>query len=165
MKHTVLLLDDEPQVLQALTRLLRKEAYEIVTAESAEEAARVLDSRPVDLIVSDEQMPGMSGTEFLARVATEYPDIVRIVLTGRATVPTAIRAINEVKVHHFFTKPCNEIDLALTIRKALEEKDSRTLQPTPAEPCDQETALANQARIVRRLRDPLDGEGADQVTP
>jgi two-component system probable response regulator PhcQ len=158
MKHTVLLLDDEPHVLHALVRLLRKESYEIVTASSAEEAARILDSRPVDLIVSDEQMPGMSGTEFLAKVADEFPNVVRIILTGHATVPTAIRAINDVKVQHFFTKPCNEVDLALAIRKALQEKDRREAQPVPAEPHDSQVVLADTARIVRRLRESTEGQ-------
>ena len=91
MSHTVLLVDDEPNVLDGLTRVLRKEPYEILTANSAEEAATLLEDRSVDLIVSDEEMPGMSGTEFLARVAEQYPDTVRIVLTGNPTLPAALR--------------------------------------------------------------------------
>jgi len=82
ISHTVLLVDDEPNVLDGLTRVLRKEPYEILTANSAEEAATLLEDRSVDLIVSDEEMPGLSGTEFLGRAAQQYPDTVRLVLTG-----------------------------------------------------------------------------------
>ena len=64
----------------------------------------------------------MSGTEFLARVARDYPDVVGIMLTGHPTLPAALRAINEGNVYQFFTKPCNEIDLAMTIRRALEQR-------------------------------------------
>ena len=77
MSHTVLFVDDEPNVLAGLTRLLRKESYEILTAATAEEAAELLEENSVDLIVSDEEMPGMSGTEFLARVARDHPDVER----------------------------------------------------------------------------------------
>ena len=123
MTHTVLLVDDDADLLSGLERRLHKEPYRIVTATGAEEAADVLEHEPVDLVVCDEEMPGMSGTEFLSRVAQRYPDVVKLVLTGHPTLPAALRALNECKVYHFFTKPCNEIELAITIRHALEQKD------------------------------------------
>ena len=153
MSHTVLLVDDEPHVLEGLTRVLRKEPYEILTANSAVEAAELLEDDDVDLIVSDEEMPGMSGTEFLARVARDYPDIVRIVLTGHPTLPAALRAINEGKVYQFFTKPCNEIDLAITIRRALEQKDLLVKSRELLEVTKRQSALIEEARMLRRLRD------------
>ncbi len=152
MSHTVLLVDDEPNVLDGLTRVLRKEPYEILTANSAEEAATFLEDRSVDLIVSDEEMPGMSGTEFLGRVAERYPDTVRIVLTGHPTLPAALRAINEGKVYQFFTKPCNEIDLAITIRRALEQKDLLAKSRDLLEVTKRQSALIDEARLTRRLR-------------
>lgn len=151
MSHTVLLIDDEPNVLDGLTRSLHKEPYEIVTANSAEEAAQKLEDRTVDLIVSDEEMPGMSGTEFLGRVAEQYPDTVRIVLTGHPTLPAALRAINEGKVYQFFTKPCNEIDLAITIRRALEQKDLLAKSHDLLEVTKRQSALIDEARVARRL--------------
>jgi DNA-binding NtrC family response regulator len=75
------------------------------------------------VVVSDEKMPGMSGSRFLSIVSQRYPDTVRIILTGNATLETAIRAINEGKIYRFLTKPCNELDLATTIRQALQLKD------------------------------------------
>lgn len=153
MSHTVFLVDDEPNVLDGLTRVLHKEPYEILTAGSAEEAARLLRDRSVDLIVSDLEMPGMSGTEFLASVARDYPDVVRIVLTGRASLPAAISAINEGKVYQFFTKPCNEIDLAITIRRALEQKDLLAKSRELLEVAKRQSALIGEAKMLRRMRD------------
>ena len=153
MSHTVLLVDDEPNVLEGLSRALHRESYEILTAGSAEQAAAVLDASAVDLIVSDEEMPGMSGTEFLARVARDYPDVVGIVLTGHPTLPAALRAINEGKVYQFFTKPCNEIDLAITIRRALEQKDLKEKSRELLEVTKRQSALIEEARMLRRLRD------------
>ncbi|MFQ5462353.1 MAG: response regulator [Phycisphaerae bacterium] len=152
MSHTVLLVDDEPNVLKALTRVLRKEAYRILTADSAEQAAERLQDQYVDLIVSDEEMPGMSGTEFLARVAEQYPDTVRIVLTGHPTLPAALRAINQGKVYQFLTKPCNEIDLAITIRRALQQKDLLAKSRDLLEVTQRQSVLIDEARMVRRLR-------------
>jgi DNA-binding NtrC family response regulator len=153
MRHTVLLVDDEPKVLSALKRLLRDEPYEILTAGNAEEAADVLGSAPVDLIVCDEEMPGMPGTEFLAKVARDYPDVVRIVLTGHPTLPGALRAINEGRVYQFFTKPCNEIDLAIAMRRALEQKDLMARSRDLLEVTKRQSVLIDEARVLRRLRD------------
>lgn len=151
MKHTVLLLDDEPKVLAGLTRLLQGEPYRILTAVNAEEAAATLHDEHVDLIVSDEEMPGMSGTEFLGKVAEKHPDIVRIVLTGRPSLAAALRAINDGKVYQFFTKPCNEVDLAITIRRALEQKDLVSRSKDLLEVTKRQSILIDEARILRRL--------------
>jgi DNA-binding NtrC family response regulator len=153
MSHTVLLVDDEPNILDGLIRVLRKEPYEILTAGNTEEAAEVLDGAAVDLIVCDEEMPGMPGTEFLARVARDYPDVVRIVLTGHPTLPAALRAINEGRIYQFFTKPCNEIDLAITIRRALEGKDLLAKSRDLLEVTKRQSLLIDEARVLRRLRD------------
>ncbi|MHC4695150.1 MAG: response regulator [Planctomycetota bacterium] len=163
MTHTVLLVDDEPNVLDGLTRALRKEPYQILAGNSAEEAAALLEDHSVDLIVSDEEMPGMSGTEFLGRVAQEYPDTVRIVLTGHPTLPAALRAINEGKVYQFFTKPCNEIDLAITIRRALEQKDLLEKSRDLLEVAKRQSALIDEARLARRLRSARPQDRAETI--
>lgn len=122
MKDVVLLVDDDVNLLHALTRTLRHQPYELYTATSGEEALLILKGRDVDVIVSDEQMPGMCGSDLLVWVADSYPDVPRIVLTGRPTVATAIRAINEGSVTRFFTKPCNPARLGVAIREALEHR-------------------------------------------
>ena len=123
MAHKVLLVDDDPPVITALERCLRGEAYEIYSASSADEALEMLRCIAVDLVVSDETMPGMSGADLLAQIRRQYPDTVRMMLTGNATLELALRAVNEGKIYHFFTKPWNDADLAITIRNALQHRE------------------------------------------
>ena len=123
MTRTVLLVDDDADVLHCLTRMLQKQPYQLYTARSGDEAMTLLKCRQVDVIVADERMPGMSGSELLAWVARNYPDVMCIMLTGQASVEAVMRAVNEGSVYHVFTKPCNEVDLAIAIRKALEHKE------------------------------------------
>ncbi len=123
MQHKVLIVDDEPIITGLLKDALSIEPYDILSAASAEEALPILAREHVDVVISDEKMPGMSGSEFLAVVRQKYPDTIRMILTGHASLESAIRAINEGEIYRFFTKPCNVIDLAMTIRHALEQKD------------------------------------------
>lgn len=122
MQQTVLLVDDDDNILHGLARALRHQPYHLHTARSAEEAVWTLKTRAVDVIIADDRMPGMSGCDLLVWVAERYPDVIRIVLTGQGTMQTAVRAINEGGVYYFFTKPCDVVQLAMTIRKALEHK-------------------------------------------
>jgi len=123
MSRTVLLVDDDENILRGLARTLRFQPFRLYTARTAEEAIEALKAHQVDVVVSDEHMPGMSGSRLLAWIAEHCPEVMRIVLTGHATVETAIRAINEGAVYHFFTKPCDPVQLAVVIRKALEHKE------------------------------------------
>ena len=118
-EEMVLFVDDEPALLENVTINLRKEPYHIVTCTSGAEALELLAQQPVDVIISDERMPGMSGSELLAQVRTRYPSMMRIMLTGQASLEATIRAINEGEVYRFLTKPCTPVQLAQTIRDAL----------------------------------------------
>jgi len=118
-EHTVLFVDDEQALLDSVRNTLRKEPYEIVTACSASEGLRTLHERRIDVVVSDERMPGVTGTDFLAFVRQRYRDTVRIMLTGQASLDAAIQAINEGEVYRFLTKPCSPLQLAQTLRDAL----------------------------------------------
>ena len=122
MAHAVLLVDDDENVLHGLVRALRRQPYQLYTAKSGAEAMWILKSHDVDVLVTDEKMPGVPGTEVLAWVTQYFPDVMRIMLTGSPTVDTAMRAINEGTVFQFFVKPCREVDLAIAIRKALERR-------------------------------------------
>jgi DNA-binding NtrC family response regulator len=119
---TILLVDDEPNVTDGLTRALRREPYEFLTAISGAEAQQILERQHVDVVVSDEQMPGMSGSEFLAKVRKQFPHTIRMILSGQASLEAAVRAINEGEVYRFFLKPCNPTDLIITVRQALTHK-------------------------------------------
>lgn len=124
MNSTILLVDDDRNLLQGYIRALRGQPFRVLTAENASEAAHVLKTQPVDLVVSDEHMPGMSGTEFLAWVAQAFPNVVRIVLTGQPSVSSAMRAINEGHAFRYLTKPCQDFELAMTIRDGLDQAAS-----------------------------------------
>lgn len=102
---SVLLVDDEAALLRAVSRLLRGPDLEVLTASNAEEALTLLRRRPIDVIVSDIDMPGTSGLELLAQVRDEFPSTIRMLLTGAATTDRALSAINEGEVARFFVKP------------------------------------------------------------
>jgi len=121
-RHTILCVDDEPNVVRALRRLLRREPYEVLLAESAEEAAAQLTREPVDLIVCDQRMPGMTGVEFLREVKEQRPGVVRILLTGYADVDAMAAAVNEAEVYRFVFKPWDDDELKATIAQAVEHR-------------------------------------------
>lgn len=123
MNRNVLIVDDEPTIRDLFVDAFSREPYGIFSAASAKEALAILDREQVDVVISDEKMPGMSGSEFLALVRQKYPDTIRMILTGHASLESAIRAINEGEIYRFFTKPCNIFDLAITVRQALQQKD------------------------------------------
>ena len=122
-KGIVLFVDDDLNFTRAIKRSLRQEPFEVLTANSAAEGLEILEKKPVDVIVSDERMPGMSGSEFLAVVRRRYPRTTRILLTGYATLDAAVRAINDGEIYRFLTKPCHSQDLAQIIRNALARRD------------------------------------------
>jgi diguanylate cyclase (GGDEF)-like protein len=117
-ERTLLLLDDEDNVLRSLVRLFRRDGYRLLTASSVREAFDVLASNPVQVIVSDQRMPDMSGTEFLGRVRDMYPDTVRMVLSGYTDLATITDAINRGAIYRFLTKPWNDDELREHIRDA-----------------------------------------------
>ena len=114
----LLVVDDEARILTALQRALRREPYEVLTAETPAEALRLLDERPVDLILSDHKMPGMSGLELLGRAAKRQPEAGRILITGwTEEVPSADLA--EIGVRALLSKPWDDAELKATLRTAL----------------------------------------------
>ncbi len=122
MGRRILIVDDDPGIRDLLAEVFSREKYIPLATGSAEEALGILSAEKVDVVISDEKMPGMPGSEFLARVRKEHPDTVRIMLTGHANLDSAIRAINEGEIFRFFTKPCNVVDLAATVRQAIRFK-------------------------------------------
>ncbi len=158
---TILLVDDEPHLTQSLQRALRKEPYVIRASNSPQEALELLDRESIDLVISDERMPDMSGTDFLALVRRRYPQTVRMMLTGHASLEAAIRAINEGEVYRFFVKPCNPVVLKVAICQALqmqelERQARRLLQEYRRTAGILETLERNNPGI---LRTPVDASG------
>lgn len=122
-QHTVLCVDDEENILHSIRRLLRKENYRLLTALSGEEALKILKENDVQLVLSDQRMPQMSGTEFLSQVKEKYPDVIRIILTGYTEVDSITELINKGNMYKFFLKPWNDQNLKLEITRALEQYD------------------------------------------
>ncbi len=116
---TILLVDDEEMVLNALRRVLASSEWALVTAESGAQALEIMARQPIALIVSDQRMPVMSGLELLNEVKKLYPDTVRIILTGYAEMDIVVKAINQGEVYRFFTKPWNNAELVETVRTVL----------------------------------------------
>lgn len=117
-ERTLLLLDDEDNVLRSLVRLFRRDGYRLLTASSVREAFDLLASNAVQVIVSDQRMPDMDGTEFLGRVRNLYPDTIRMVLSGYTDLATITDAINRGAIYRFLTKPWNDDELREHIRDA-----------------------------------------------
>ena len=114
---SLLFVDDEPGILSALKRQFRNSEYRIHTADSGDAALDTIHRRQVDIIVSDQLMPGMNGVELLTRVRQEYPKILRIILSGYTNVESILRAINDGHIHRFITKPWDADNLAAHIRE------------------------------------------------
>jgi response regulator RpfG family c-di-GMP phosphodiesterase len=117
----ILLIDDEPNLLQGIRRQLHKR-FDLVLAGSGAEAMALLQARgPFAVVVSDMNMPGQSGIEVLARIAEASPDTVRIMLTGQADLGTAVEAVNHGNIFRFFTTPCAIETLAAGLEAGLKQ--------------------------------------------
>jgi CheY-like chemotaxis protein len=122
-QRCILLVDDEQNILAALRRLLRREGYELLTAASASEAIEQLEAHLVHLIVSDFRMPGVTGVELLQTARARWPNTIRMILSGYSEVSTIIAAVNEGHIYKFLTKPWNDEELKLHIRRAFEQHE------------------------------------------
>ncbi len=120
VENRVLCVDDEVSILSALKRLLRKEEYTLLTASSAEEGIELLKQTTVQVVVSDQRMPGLTGVEFLQRVKEMHPETIRVILSGYADLSVMVEAINKGEIYRFLSKPWNDEELKITIRQALD---------------------------------------------
>jgi diguanylate cyclase (GGDEF)-like protein/PAS domain S-box-containing protein len=147
--RTLLLVDDEENIVSALRRLLRRDGYRIVTACSGEEGLRRLAENEVDVILSDQRMPGMTGVEFLNRAKALYPHTVRMVLSGYTELQSIIDAVNEGAIYKFLTKPWDDERLRGHIAEAFRQKDLADENRRLA--CQVETANTDLATLNARL--------------
>lgn len=128
-RPALLVVDDEERILSVLQRVLRKEGYEIVTAETPEAALRLLGERPFDAVLSDHKMPGMSGMQLLARARELQPEVVLLLITGwTEEIPRKLLA--EVGVRALITKPWDDARLKATLRRCLFPPPPMPPQPT-----------------------------------
>ena len=119
MKYCILYVDDESDNLTAFQAVFRRQ-FQVLVAQGGQEALALLEQENVDLIISDQRMPGMTGVELLEQVKERYPDVIRMVLTGYSDMQAIVDAINKGNVYHYVTKPWNAVELKLILDKALE---------------------------------------------
>ena len=121
--HTVLFVDDEVNILRALQRLLRSEPMNLLTASTPEQALSLIDQEDINVIVTDQRMPEMSGVDLLSTVRDRQPEIVRMMMTGYTEMRIAVEAINRGEIFRLITKPWNDEDLKTTLRQAFDQYD------------------------------------------
>ncbi len=117
-QRVLLLVDDEENILRSLQRLFRRQGYRILSASSGAEGLAVLEQERVGVIISDQRMPVMTGSEFLQQVKERYPDTVRIILSGYTDLESVTDSINKGAIYKFLTKPWDDDLLSQNVREA-----------------------------------------------
>ena len=164
----VLFVDDEEGVLRALKRLFRRENLEVLTAQSGSEGLAILQERPVHVVVSDQRMTGMNGTEFLKKVRNLYPATVRCILSGYAEMDSVVAAINDGNVTRFMAKPWIDDELKVVLRECIDIAEGYANDRRTRESLENQTFALQQERaqyadllelqesLLRSSRDVLD---------
>src|ERR1700722_17796552 len=118
----VLFVDDDAAILDGLKRSVWREPYDVLTATSGAQGLEALANTRIDVVVSDERMAGMTGSQFLHCVRSTYPNVVLIMLTGDAALPNAVRAIQDGPLYRFLNKPIDAEHLRQVLRQAIQMK-------------------------------------------
>src|SRR5260370_26383485 len=121
-RHTLLVVDDEPDVVQSVQDLLRLD-YRVLGAARAKAGLPILQEQEVHLVMTDQRMPEMTGVEFLGYVRGEHPEAIRLLFTGYADIKAVIDSINQGNVYRYITKPWDPDELQVVIRQAAEQYD------------------------------------------
>ncbi len=122
---TILCVDDEAGVLDALQRVFLDDGYELLLAVGGEQGLALVRANPVELVVSDYRMPGMSGAELLSRVHEQRPDVIGIMLSGFTRAENVAELIEADVIYTFVSKPWHDDELRLTVKRALEYRRAR----------------------------------------
>lgn len=118
--HNLLIIDDEVEITKAITRLFRRK-YNVFSTTSAEDGLRIMERENIQVVLSDQRMPGMTGVDFFMRIKDKYPDALKLILTGYTDIEAVIGAINEGQVFRYVKKPWNPDELETIIREAFEK--------------------------------------------
>ncbi|QEK53042.1 response regulator [Pedobacter aquae] len=146
-KIVILYVDDEENNLISFKANFRMK-YQVLTAISGDDALKIMEGKVIDIIITDQRMPNMTGVEFLEKVLEKFPEPMRILLTGYADMSAVIDAVNKGKIFHYLTKPWNEEELDMTIKRAydvyLERKEIEVMNQKLATSNDQLEFLLRQ---------------------
>ena len=165
-QRRLLLVDDEQNIVSALKRLLRQDQYQIYTANSGQQGLDVLAQHAVDVIVSDQRMPGMFGVDFLRKARQLYPDTIRIMLSGYTELQSVTDAVNEGAIYKFLTKPWEDdllrghIAQAFRLKEIADENERLNLEVRTA---NQELASANR-RMEQLLQEKQRQISRDEIS-
>lgn len=124
-ERSLLMVDDEENILSSLSRLFRREGYQLYRATSGADGLELLSQHRISVVISDQRMPEMTGVEFLSKVKQLYPETVRIVLSGYTDLNSVTDAINEGAVYKFLTKPWDDDLLRENVREAFRNFELR----------------------------------------
>lgn len=119
--YKILIVDDEPNFLNILSLYLKNEGYEVDCANNAAKALEVLQKEKIHVILSDQKMPGMEGSEFLAMVKNKYPETVRVLITGYSDLKAVIEAVNEGNIYRYISKTLLPEEIALVVKQCAEK--------------------------------------------
>jgi response regulator RpfG family c-di-GMP phosphodiesterase len=154
-KATVLCVDDEPGILSALKRTLRSANVVVLTATGGTEALDVMRGLPVDLVISDMRMPGMDGAQLLEHVFRDWPDTMRILLTGYSDTAATIQAVNRGRIFRYLQKPWDERELLKSVEEGLELRarlrDDTRLRAMSAEQTNQLRRVSEELQQLQEL--------------
>lgn len=156
-RGTLLIIDDEEEILKALYRQFRRE-YTVVTAASAEQGYHLMTETPVNVIISDQRMPGMNGAEFFGKIKNDYPDAIRLLLTGYADIQAVISAINDGNIFRYIAKPWDPVELDTIVREAFERYHLIVQNRKLLEELQQSNVMLEQ-RVVERTAELEDMNG------
>lgn len=120
-KH-LLVIDDEVEITRSIFRQFRKK-YKVYTATSGNDAVELMEQYPIQVVISDQRMPGMTGVDFFSKIKYKYPDALKMILTGYSDIEAVIGAINEGQVFRYITKPWNPVELDMAVDEAFEKYD------------------------------------------
>lgn len=151
-KYNVLYVDDEESNLRIFKTAFRRH-YNVYIAATVEEGINILTENEIHLIVTDQRMPKMSGVEFLTKILPDYPDAVRMILTGFSDVQAIIAAINSGRVYRYITKPWDKEELKNILDEALTSFEKERVKKETIAVLEQEKShLANE---IDRLKSEL----------
>lgn len=134
--YNLLIIDDEVEITKALTRQFRKE-YNVFSANNAEDGFLIMEKEKIQVVLSDQRMPGLTGIDFFSRIKDKYPDALKLILTGYTDIEAVIGAINEGQVFRYVTKPWNPDELDSIIKEAFEKYE----------------LITNNRKLMRSLQD------------